>query len=505
VKISVNKGKLADAEGEATILALFEGRELAGPALQIDTKSNGLISELIGSHDFEAKPSQVSVIYSRGSLPAKRIVLVGLGEYNEFNLEKLRAAFAKAMQHLRTLNIKEATTSIELNSLSDARGKVAQAVVEGAFLGLYQYAPFKTVDRESVRDVEQLTIVAEEDDFPLIKAAVEKAEVVARAVYVTRDLVSAPSNQMTPAILAKEAGRIAARRGVSCTVLDKVTLTELGMNSLLSVASGSNEEPKFIILEYTGGETNAPPIVLVGKGMTFDSGGICLKPADNMEKLKSDMAGGGAVLGAIMASAELKLPLNIVGLIPAAENMPSGTALKPGDVFTSYSGKTIEVINTDAEGRLILADALAYASNYNPAAIVDLATLTGACVVALGDEVIGMFGTDDKLKSELQRAGRETGELVWELPLWESYQEQIKSDIADYKNHGGRPAGAITAAAFLSRFVGDFPWVHLDIAGPAWTDKDKTYIPKGASGTGVRLLVEFLCNRAGQRVGVAGS
>ncbi len=439
MKISVKKGELAGTEGEAIILALFEGKELGGSALKIDTKSNGLIGELIGSHDFEAKPSQISVIYTRGLLPAKRIVLVGLGKHSEFDLETLRTAFAKAMQHLRALNLKEAATSIDSSFLPDAKDKVAQAVVEGALLGLYQYAPFKTVDRETLKDVDQLTIVAGEDDFPLIEAAVETAQAIARAVYFTRDLVSAPSNQMTPAILAKEAGGIATRRGVSCTVLDKVKLNELGMNSLLSVASGSNEEPRFIILEYTGGETDAAPIVLVGKGVTFDSGGICIKPSDKMDQMKSDMAGGGAVMGAIMASAELQLALNIVGLIPATENMPSGTALKPGDVFTSYSGKTIEVINTDAEGRLILADALAYASGYKPAAIIDLATLTGACVIALGDEVIGMLGTDDKLKGELREAARETGELVWELPLWKNYHEQIKSDIADYKNHGGGP------------------------------------------------------------------
>ncbi len=497
MKISVSKGKLADAQGEAIILAFFEDKELAGEALHIDTKSNGLIGDLIGGRDFEAKPSQISVIYTRGSLPTKRIVLVGLGKQSEFDLEKLRAAFAKAMQHLRALNVKEAATSIDSSFLPNGKDKIAQAAVEGALLGLYQYAPFKTVDCENLKDMEQLTIVAEEDDFPLIEAAVEKAQAIARAVCFTRDLVSAPSNRMTPSILAKEAEGIAGRKGVSCTVLDKVKLKELGMNALLSVASGSNEEPKFIILEYKGDEADATPIVLVGKGITFDSGGICIKPSDKMDEMKSDMAGGAAVMGAIMACADLGLPLNIVGLIPATENMPSGTALKPGDVFTSYSGRTIEVINTDAEGRLILADALAYASNYKPAAIIDLATLTGACVIALGDEVIGMFGTDDKLKSELEEAARETGELVWELPLWESYQEKIKSDIADYKNHGGRPAGAITAAAFLSKFVGDFPWVHLDIAGPAWTEKDKTYIPKGASGAGVRLLVEFLRNRAG--------
>ena len=237
------------------------------------------------------------------------------------------------------------------------------------------------------------------------------------------------------------------------------------------------------------------PIVLVGKGLTFDSGGISIKPADKMDEMKTDMSGGAAVMGAIMAAADLQLPLNITGLVPATENMPGGCALKPGDILKSYSGKTIEVLNTDAEGRLILADALAYASKYKPEAVIDLATLTGACIVALGDDVIGMLGTDDKLKKEIDKAAQNTGELVWELPLWESYHELIKSDIADYKNSGGRAAGTITAAAFLSKFAGDYPWVHLDIAGPAWTSKDKAYVPKGASGVGVRLLVEFLRNR----------
>jgi len=236
----------------------------------------------------------------------------------------------------------------------------------------------------------------------------------------------------------------------------------------------------------------------VGKGLTFDSGGISLKPSDKMEEMKTDMSGGAAVIAALRAAADLKLPLNIVGLVPATENLPDGRAYKPGDILRSYSGKTIEVLNTDAEGRLVLADTLAYSARFRPAAVVDVATLTGACVIALGEEVIGMLGTDEELKREIRNAGEKTGERVWELPLWENYHEQIKSDIADYKNTGGRPAGTITAAAFLSKFVGDFPWVHLDIAGPAWTTKDKAYIPKGASGIPVRLLVEFLRGRAKQ-------
>jgi len=313
-----------------------------------------------------------------------------------------------------------------------------------------------------------------------------------------RDMISAPSNEMTPSIMAQKAQEVAKRKNVTCTVLDRKKMQELGMNALLAVASGSQEEPKFIILEYSGGRKKDAPVVLVGKGLTFDSGGISLKPSDKMEEMKTDMSGGAAVIAALRAAADLKLPLNIVGLVPATENLPDGRAYKPGDILRSYSGKTIEVLNTDAEGRLVLADTLAYSARFRPAAVVDVATLTGACVIALGEEVIGMLGTDEELKREIRNAGEKTGERVWELPLWENYHEQIKSDIADYKNTGGRPAGTITAAAFLSKFVGDFPWVHLDIAGPAWTTKDKAYIPKGASGIPVRLLVEFLRGRAKQ-------
>jgi leucyl aminopeptidase len=496
MKVVVTRKKPAAIASEAIILPLFEGEEPTGPALRIDTESGGLIKELLTGRDFEAKPSQVSVIYTRSSLPAKRIILVGVGKRREFTLERLRAAFAKAMQNVRALNIGDVVTSVDLGrQLAYSKERIVQAVVEGALLGLYQYAPYKTVDRDDLKDVNQLTIMAG-NDLAEVTAAAETAQIIANAVSFTRDLVSAPSNRMTPAILAEEARKIATERGLAYTVFGKDSLQKLGMNSLLSVASGSGEEPKFIVVEYEGGKKGAAPIVLVGKGITFDSGGICIKPAEKMDELKSDMAGGAAVLGAVVAAADLKLPINVVALIPAAENMPSGTAVKPGDVFTSYSGKTVEVINTDAEGRLILADALAYATAFKPVAIIDVATLTGACVIALGNDVTGMMGTDDALKNQLRESAQETGELVWELPLWEDYFENIKSDIADYKNYGGRPGGAIVAAAFLSKFVDDFPWVHLDIAGPSWTEKSRSYIPKGASGVGVRLLVDFLRGRA---------
>jgi leucyl aminopeptidase len=324
---------------------------------------------------------------------------------------------------------------------------------------------------------------------------VKIAGVISDAVLFARDMVSAPANEMTPTRLANEAMENSRGRNIKCTILEEGEIRELGMNALLGVAAGSDEAPKFIIMEYHGGKRSSPVIALVGKGLTFDSGGISIKPAEKMDLMKSDMAGGAAVIAAVRAAAELGLPVNLVGLVPAVENLPSGKAYKPGDILKSFSGRTIEIVTTDAEGRLIMADALTYAGRYKPAAIIDLATLTGACIVALGDHVIGMFGTDDQLKREIREAADLTGERVWELPLWEEYNELIKGDSADYKNSGGRAGGAITAAVFLSKFTDGYPWVHLDIAGPAWLAQDKPYIPKGASGVGVRLLLRFLRNR----------
>jgi leucyl aminopeptidase len=296
---------------------------------------------------------------------------------------------------------------------------------------------------------------------------------------------------MTPAIIAGIAKGIAKKYRLRVKVLERGAMQKLGMGALLGVAAGSAQPPKFIIVEYRGGGKK-PFVALVGKTITFDSGGISLKPPENMDKMKDDMSGGAAVLGAIQNAAALKLPLNIVGLLPATENMPGGRACKPGDILTTLSGQTIEVLNTDAEGRLILSDALAYACRYKPAVIVDIATLTGACRVALGQEATGMLGNDEKLKQKVREAGEKSGERVWELPLWDGYVELIKSDIADMKNTGGRDGGVITAAALLSKFVQKYPWVHLDIAATAWTDKDRPYTPKGATGIGVRLLTQFL-------------
>ena len=321
---------------------------------------------------------------------------------------------------------------------------------------------------------------------------------VCDAVRMTRDLVSAPGNLATPAYLAEKALEIGGRYGMGCTILDRDELERLGMGALLAVGQGSQHPPRLVVMEYRGGGDRSRPVVLVGKGITFDTGGISLKPGANMELMKHDMAGGAAVLGTMQAAAGLKLPVNLVGLVPLAENMPDGRAYKPGDVVTTMSGLTVEINNTDAEGRLILCDALHYAQRYKPALLLDLATLTGACIVALGHNATGALGNDPKLIKALARAGEATGERIWELPLWDEYGELMKSDIADLKNAGGPSAGTISAGWFLKQFVGTTRWVHLDIAGTAWEEKGRHYLPKGATGVGVRLLVEYLRGIAGE-------
>ena len=481
---------------EAAVLAHFEGDATpGGVAAQLDKKSGGMIGKIITRGDFTGRLNEVAVIYPREDLPTKRLVLVGLGKRVDFSLERLRGAFSKAAQHIRTLNVSELSTSIDWRGVNLPLDQATEAVVEGIILGLYRFTRFKTIDRDETGELSTVTIMEEQESTAeIIRTAAKTAGIIADAVLFARDIVSAPANEMTPARLAHEAMESSQERNIKCTILDQGEIRELGMNALLGVASGSDEAPKFIIMEYHGGKRSSSVIALVGKGLTFDSGGISIKPAEKMDQMKSDMAGGAAVIAAVRAAAELGLPVNLVGLVPAVENLPSGKAYKPGDILKSLSGQTIEVVTTDAEGRLIMADALTYAGRYKPAAIIDLATLTGACIVALGDHVAGMFGTDDELKREIREAADLTGERVWELPLWEEYDELIKGDTADFKNSGGRAGGAVTAAVFLSKFTGGYPWVHLDIAGPAWLAKDKPYIPKGASGMGVRLLVRFLRN-----------
>jgi leucyl aminopeptidase len=373
---------------------------------------------------------------------------------------------------------------------------IGQAITEGALLGLYSLKKYKrTAGNDTPDNLRDLHILASEGNAQQDLAnGIERGRILAEAVNMARDLINCPGNEVNPSYLAETAKTLAKRTSLHCKILHKQDMEKLAMGCLLGVAQGSEQPPVLIQLEHAPKGATGAPIVLIGKGITFDSGGISIKPAASMEDMKMDMAGGAAVLGTMQALAQLNYPRRVIGLVPASENLPSGTAVKPGDILRAMSGKTVEVINTDAEGRLILADAISYAvQQFKPACIIDLATLTGAVVVALGNHATGMMGTDDAMMERLRAAGVRSAERVWQLPLFDEYSQQIKSDFADIKNvAGSRDAGSIIGGAFLKEFVGDTPWVHLDIAGTAWTRDGKSYMPKGATGVGIRLLVETL-------------
>ncbi|MEK6725172.1 MAG: leucyl aminopeptidase [Deltaproteobacteria bacterium] len=491
MEVKVKVGKQEKTKAEALIVGVFEGsKRLGRDVSSLDKALGGAIREAVDSGDFKGKLNQTYLIPAMGKISTARVLLIGLGKEKEFTTDRLRQASGKSAVCFSGLGLASFTTTLHLvlKPLQDA----SQAVMEGALLGLYRFKKYKTNNEENgkmeIREITLLVNSVKETDQ--VSNGAFTGKVMAEAANFARDMVNEPSNRMTPSIMAKTAKLLAENFGFKCRVLDRDEMGRLGMGSILGVAQGSNEPPRFIILEYNGNKKEKP-VVLVGKAITFDSGGISIKPAEKMEIMKSDMAGGAAVMGAFMAMAGLKLPVNVVGLIPATENMPSGTACKPGDVLKASNGKTIEIISTDAEGRLILADALVYAKRYEPKAVIDMATLTGACVVALGRHASGMLGTDEKLMTMIKEAGERSYERVWQLPLWEEYEELLKSDIADVKNSGAREAGTIAGGIFLKKFV-DYPWVHIDIAGTGWDSKEGPYRPKGATGVGVRMLTEFL-------------
>jgi leucyl aminopeptidase len=462
--------------------------------LGLDAAAGGVIKRAVMTGDFKGERDQTALLYPANG--ATRIFLVGLGEQPEITRSGIRTAAAIGARRGAALGARTVAFALTQETHTGVPPTVmAQVAAEGAGQGAWKFQELKAIRDEKPR-LESFEILAPREH----RAEMEKGMRIGRAHAVgqrlARNLQALPGNVCTPSYLANIARELARAYGFKLTVLGPEQMERESMGALLAVARGSQEEPRFMALEYRGAARTAP-VCLIGKGVTFDSGGISIKPALNMEEMKYDMSGAAAVLGTFEVLGQLKPAVHVVGLIPATENLPSGTATKPGDVVRSHLGKTIEVINTDAEGRLILCDALSYARRYKPACAIDAATLTGAVVIGLGAHAAGLMGNDDQLVEEVRRAGDRAGERCWPLPLWDEYREQLKSDVADIKNSGGRAAGSITAGWFLREFVDDIPWVHLDIAGTAYTESDRPGLAKGPTGTGVRLFSEFLLARAG--------
>ncbi|APG28009.1 leucyl aminopeptidase [Syntrophotalea acetylenivorans] len=468
--------------------------QLTAPLLQkIDKALDGALSRATSAQEFSGEAQQTLLLHGNRQLAAERILLIGLGKEKDITLETLRKAGATTINQLRQRRL---TDFSWIPADSPLHGLEVEAMtsawVEGLILADYRFEQYRSPDPKRSPSLQQLTVLTErKKEQAATETAVRRAESLCRGVILSRDLVNEPGNVKSPIFLAEQAQAIAAEVGLECTVLDRQALEKEGCGALLGVAQGSVREPRLIVLHYRGAGDERP-VALVGKGVVFDSGGISLKPGEKMDQMKMDMAGGATVLGTMLAAALLKLPVNLVGIVPAVENMPSGSAIRPGDILTSMAGRTIEVLNTDAEGRLILADALTYAKRFNPREVIDLATLTGACIIALGHHAAAVLGNHNGLLRQLQKAGETSGERCWQLPLWDEYAEQLKSEVADLKNIGGRPAGTITAAAFLQHFAKDYRWAHLDIAGTAWQEKGSDYRPAGGTGFGVRLLIEHL-------------
>ena len=480
------------------VVGVFETRRISTVAEQLDQLSDGFISNLIRRGDMDGKIGQTLLLHSVPNTLCDRILLVGCGRERELHDAQYRQIIAKSATILNEIGAMEAVCYLtELHVKGrDNHWNVRQAV-ETFSDSLYTFEQLKSKKDTTRRPLRKVTLsVASRRDLSDSEAAVKEGLAISQGVTLAKDLGNLPGNICTPSYLA-DAGIALGKEYNSITteILEAADMEKLGMGSLLSVARGSREPAKLIIMDYKGGKIDEKPIVLVGKGLTFDAGGISLKPAAAMDEMKYDMCGGASVFGTMKAIAELNLPINVIGVVPASENMPDGAANKPGDVVTSMSGQTIEILNTDAEGRLILCDALTYVEKYEPDTVIDIATLTGACVVALGKHASGLLGNHSPLIHDLLNAGKSSGDRVWELPLWEEYQEQIKSPFADIANVGGKEAGTITAACFLSRFTKKFQWAHLDIAGTAWRSGDK----KSATGRPVPLLTQYLLDRCASK------
>lgn len=488
---------ILDIECDALVVNLFEGVKSPGGATgAVDKALGGLISELIEREGFEGKIGQVMSVRSRGAIPARTVLVAGLGESGKFDTTAVRKASAAAARKARDIRASRLATILHGAGIGGMAVRAsAQATVEGAIIGTYRFTAYKS--KPEGHDIAELLVVDHDAAKAAdAKAGAERGRISGEAVNRARDLINAPANEVTPTYLADWAQELAREKGLQVTVLDREDVIKLGMGAYASVGMGSAQPPKFIALRYTPESPSAKTFAIIGKGVTFDSGGLSIKDAGSMATMKDDMSGAAAVLATMRAVTEIRPAANVIAIVAATENMPGGRATRPGDVVRAMNGKTIEVENTDAEGRLTLADAVAYAVKERADEIVDLATLTGACVVALGRGMSGLFCNNKDLEDRLLACAKASGDLLWPMPLFDDYFEQIKSDVADMKNTGGREAGAITGALLIREFAEGKPWAHLDIAGPAYMDKDNGLVDKGGAGAGVRLLIEYLCGPA---------
>jgi leucyl aminopeptidase len=494
VEFSIKSGAPQAGANGCVVAGVFETRRLSAAATALDRAAGGYLSKVVRRGDMQGRLGTTLLLHDMPHASG-RVLLVGLGRESEFRDKQYREAVAAAVGALHGTGAEEA--SFHLTELPverrDAQWKVAHAVAVAGATG-YRFTRMKSKGEDDRPALRRLALSVDRAAQRGGAAGLEQGLAVTHGVTLARDLGNLPPNVCTPSHLADAARELARRYRMKLTVLGREDMERIGMRTLLSVAQGSAEPPRFITLEHRGGPKNVKPVVLVGKGITFDTGGISIKPAAEMDEMKFDMCGAAAVLGTLKAAGEMRLPVNLVGAIPATENMPGGRATRPGDIVKSLSGQTVEILNTDAEGRLILCDALTYVERYRPAAVIDIATLTGACVIALGHVATGLFANDEALAREVAAAAEDAYDRVWRLPLWDDYQEQLKSNFADFANIGGRPAGAVTAACFLARFARKFKWAHLDIAGTAW----KSGKEKGATGRPVPLLTQFLLNRVGR-------
>ncbi len=493
MQIEIRRVEPERAAAGALIVLLSQAERLPRPLAALDLALGGVLERYRRSAHFDGKPGSIASFPAVG-IGARHVVLVGLGDERSVDGERLRRAAGAGVRAATQLRAESAALPLPTLRRPDPRA-LAQALVEGACLGAYRFDKYLT-SRERPPALGELALLGDDARaIAAVRQGAERGRVIAECVALARDLANEPGSVATPAVLAERARAMAREVGLRSRILAPAELERQQMGALLGVGRGSANPPRLIVLEHLparGRGKRRGTIALVGKGITFDSGGISIKPAAGMDSMKGDMSGGAAVIGALRGAALLKLPLHVVGVVAAAQNMPDGNAYLPGDVLRSASGKTIEILNTDAEGRVVLADALHYAKRYEPETIVDVATLTGAKVIALGSHCCAVMGNDERLIRRIQQAGDRTHERAWQLPLWDEHKREMKSDVADLKNAGGREAGSSTAGAFLSHFVGDTPWAHLDIAGNELSGKDGPYTPKGATGFGVRLLLELL-------------